>query len=71
MYFARASGTARFAYNWALAEWRRQYKAGGFEEIGLSDWLAHSPRDMVAETLNIDPALIARFPNNNPAIVPA
>src|SRR5262245_41113326 len=27
-YFARASGTARFAYNWALAEWRRQYKAG-------------------------------------------
>jgi putative transposase len=24
-YFARASGTARFAYNWALAEWGRQY----------------------------------------------
>ena len=29
LYFARASGTARFAWNWALAEWRRQYKAGG------------------------------------------
>ena len=28
MYFARAAGTARFAYNWALAEWKRQYKAG-------------------------------------------
>jgi putative transposase len=28
LYFARAAGTARFAYNWALAEWRRQYKAG-------------------------------------------
>jgi len=27
-YFARACGTARFAYNWALAEWNRQYKAG-------------------------------------------
>lgn len=26
-YFARASGTARFAYNWALAEWNRQYEA--------------------------------------------
>lgn len=26
-YFARASGTARFAYNWALAEWKRQYDA--------------------------------------------
>lgn len=24
---ARAAGTARFAYNWALAEWQRQYKA--------------------------------------------
>jgi putative transposase len=29
MYFARAAGTARFAYNWALAEWQKQYKAGG------------------------------------------
>jgi putative transposase len=25
--FARAAGTARFAYNWALAEWKRQYEA--------------------------------------------
>lgn len=29
LYFARASGTARFAFNWALAEWKRQYAAGG------------------------------------------
>lgn len=29
IYFARASGTARFAYNWALGEWQKQYKAGG------------------------------------------
>src|SRR5580700_277676 len=28
IYFKRASGTARFAYNWALGEWRRQYQAG-------------------------------------------
>jgi putative transposase len=27
-YFARACGTARFAYNWALAEWNRQYQEG-------------------------------------------
>lgn len=27
-YFSRASGTARFAYNWALAEWKRQHAAG-------------------------------------------
>ena len=25
--FARAAGTARFAYNWALAEWRRRHAA--------------------------------------------
>src|SRR6266700_3970746 len=27
-YFARAAGTARFVWNWALAEWNRQYEAG-------------------------------------------
>lgn len=27
-YFRRACGVARFAYNWALAEWKRQYDAG-------------------------------------------
>jgi len=26
-YLARCAGTARFAYNWALAEWKRQYEA--------------------------------------------
>jgi putative transposase len=28
-YFAKACGVARHAYNWALAEWQRQYEAGG------------------------------------------
>uniref|UniRef100_UPI0025FA1B48 RNA-guided endonuclease InsQ/TnpB family protein n=1 Tax=uncultured Lamprocystis sp. TaxID=543132 RepID=UPI0025FA1B48 len=26
-YFAKAAGTARFAYNWGLAEWQAQYQA--------------------------------------------
>lgn len=26
--FAKACGVARFTYNWALAEWKRQYEAG-------------------------------------------
>lgn len=26
-YLSRAAGVARFAYNWALAEWKRQYEA--------------------------------------------
>jgi len=28
-YFAKASGTARKAYNWALEQWQKQYEAGG------------------------------------------
>ena len=28
-FFRESAGTARFAYNWALAEWRRQYEEGG------------------------------------------
>jgi transposase len=28
-YFARAAGTARFTFNWAVAEWHQQYEAGG------------------------------------------
>jgi putative transposase len=27
-YFTRACGVSRFAYNWGLAEWKRQYEAG-------------------------------------------
>ncbi len=28
IYFRKASGTARFVYNWGLAEWQRRYQAG-------------------------------------------
>jgi putative transposase len=28
-HFAKAAGTARFAWNWALGQWRDQYQAGG------------------------------------------
>ena len=29
VHFARACGVARHAYNWALAQWKQQYEAGG------------------------------------------
>ncbi|UNC16135.1 IS200/IS605 family element transposase accessory protein TnpB (plasmid) [Acidiphilium multivorum] len=29
IHFARAAGTARFAWNWGIAEWKRLYEAGG------------------------------------------
>jgi oxalate decarboxylase len=46
------------------------FRADRFEEVSLSDWLAHSPIDMVAETLNIDSAFVARLPKDRPDIVP-
>jgi oxalate decarboxylase len=47
------------------------FRADRFEEISLSDWLAHSPIEMVAETLNLDQSVIKQFPKNRPDIVPA
>jgi oxalate decarboxylase len=47
------------------------FRAERFEEVSLSDWLAHSPIDMVVETLNLDPSVIAQFPKNRPDLVPA
>jgi len=54
---ARAAGCSRFTYNWALAEWDQQYKAGGkpnasalkrqFNDIKYEQfpWILESPRD--------------------------
>jgi oxalate decarboxylase len=47
------------------------FRAERFEEVSLSDWLTHSPTGMVAETLNLDPSVIAQFPKDRPEIVPA
>ena len=55
--FRRAAGAARFTWNWGLAEWDRQYKAGEKPTaIGLKKhfnaikgeqfpWVYESPRD--------------------------
>ena len=47
------------------------FRADRFQEVSLSDWLAHSPVAMVAETLNLDPSVIAQFPKTRPDVVPA
>jgi oxalate decarboxylase len=47
------------------------FRTDRFAEVALSDWLAHTPVDMVAETLNLDPAVIGRFPKDRPVVVPA
>ena len=35
-YFKQACGTARFVWNWALAEWNRQGQAGAIRTRALS-----------------------------------
>src|SRR5882757_485624 len=46
------------------------FRSDHFEDVSLSDWLAHTPHALVAQHLNIDPAVVARFPNNKPEIMP-
>jgi oxalate decarboxylase len=46
------------------------FRSDHFANISLSDWLAHTPPEMVAQTLNVDTAVIARFPKNAPAVMP-
>ena len=47
------------------------FRAPRYEEISLSNWLTHVPPAMVAQTLNLDPAVIAAFPKDAPGILPA
>jgi oxalate decarboxylase len=47
------------------------FKTARYEEVSLSDWLAHTPPAMVAQTLNLDPAVNAKFPKNSPGTMPA
>jgi oxalate decarboxylase len=46
------------------------FRTAKFEEFSLSDWLAHSPPEMVAEHLNVDPAVVPQWPGMGARIVP-
>ena len=46
------------------------FRSPRYEEVSFSDWLAHSPPEMVAATFNLDPAVVAQFPRNQPVVVP-
>lgn len=46
------------------------FRAPEYQEVDLSDWLAHAPPELVAQHLNIDPAAIARFPRGQAGIQP-
>jgi oxalate decarboxylase len=46
------------------------FRSSYFADVSLSDWLTHTPRALVAQHFNMDPAVIARFPRNKPLVVP-
>ncbi len=46
------------------------FKAPVYQEVGLSEWLRHTPPALVAQHLNIDPAEIAKFPQDHIGIQP-
>jgi oxalate decarboxylase len=46
------------------------FRAPRYEEISLSDWLTHTPAALVAQHLNIDEAIIAKWPDRHPGVMP-
>jgi oxalate decarboxylase len=46
------------------------FKTDRYQEVSLSDWLTHSPPQMVMQTLNISAETLAKFPRNHPGVVP-
>jgi len=47
------------------------FKADKYQEVSLTNWLAHTPPAQVAATLNLDPTVIAKFAKTREDIVPA
>jgi oxalate decarboxylase len=46
------------------------FRTPHYEEVSLSDWLTHSPPEMVAQHLNVDEATISKWPGERPLIMP-
>lgn len=46
------------------------FKTSEYQEVSLSDWLTHTPPELVAQHLNIDPAVLRRFPQDGPGFLP-
>jgi oxalate decarboxylase len=46
------------------------FRTSNFQEVNLSDWLKHSPAEMVAEHLNVDPTMVPHWPATNAFILP-
>lgn len=46
------------------------FRAPRYEEVSLTNWLTHTPPNLVAQHLNVDETVIARWPTNSPGVMP-
>jgi oxalate decarboxylase len=46
------------------------FKSDHYAEVSLSDWLTHSPPQLVMQHLNISAETLAKFPKSRPDVVP-
>lgn len=46
------------------------FRADTYQDISLSDWLTHTPAQMVTAHLDVPADVIAKWPNNSPGILP-
>jgi oxalate decarboxylase len=46
------------------------FRTAKFEEFSLSEWLRHSPRELVAEHLNVDAEKVPSWPGLSAAVMP-
>ena len=46
------------------------FRSDRVEDISLSEWLTHTPRTMVVQSLNVSPEVIAKFPSDKPTVLP-
>ena len=47
------------------------FKTPQYEEVSLGDWLAHTPPELVAQHLNIDPSTLRSFTDGAVGIIPS
>jgi len=62
-HFIRNTGSSDLVY-------LEVFRSGRVEDISLSEWLTHTPRAMVAQSLNVSSDVIARFPSDKPTVLP-
>lgn len=46
------------------------FRSDRYEEVSLANWISHLPPSLVLDHLNIDPAVLAKFPQRTQGIVP-